>query len=120
VDPVSMILAALSGGAAAGVTEAASTAVKDAYQSLREILRRSFARDPDAQAALEGYEVAPGRWEARLASAVAETDQARQAELAVAAQRLLTLLDPGKYTVDLRQARGVQVGDGNVQHNTFS
>lgn len=26
---------------------------------------------------------------------------------------------PGKYVVDARHARGVQVGDGNTQHNDF-
>jgi hypothetical protein len=26
---------------------------------------------------------------------------------------------PGKYVVDARQAQGVQIGDGNVQHNDF-
>jgi hypothetical protein len=42
-----------------------------------------------------------------------------------AAQRLMALVDEagskaGKYTVDLRGAQGVQVGDHNTQHNTFS
>jgi hypothetical protein len=42
-----------------------------------------------------------------------------------AAQRLLHLADPGghaagKYAVDIREAKGVQVGDGNVQVNHFS
>lgn len=40
------------------------------------------------------------------------------------ARRLLELAGPrgagaGRYRVELHEARGVQVGDGNVQHNTF-
>jgi hypothetical protein len=46
------------------------------------------------------------------------------AHLVEIAQRLLALTDPagtrsGTYQVDLRQARGAQVGDHNIQHNTF-
>jgi hypothetical protein len=39
--------------------------------------------------------------------------------------RDLALADPagagtGKYRVDARETKGVQVGDHNIQHNTFS
>ena len=46
-------------------------------------------------------------------------------ELVEAAQRLLTLVDEtgaraGRYTIDMRGAQGVQVGDHNLQSNVFS
>jgi hypothetical protein len=57
---------------------------------------------------------------AELAAAGAGGD----AELVAAAQALMSLIDAagsraGKYSVHLRGARGVQVGDGNVQHNQY-
>ncbi|WP_138968474.1 hypothetical protein [Streptomyces sp. YIM 121038] len=54
-----------------------------------------------------------------------ESGAADSEPIVSAAQRVLELTDPsgvanGKYLVDARQAKGVQVGDHNVQHNTFS
>jgi hypothetical protein len=45
-------------------------------------------------------------------------------EVEAAAKKLMAMVDPdgaaaGKYTVDLRGAQGVQVGEQNTQTNTF-
>lgn len=132
VDPVTVVVAALVAGASAGISGAVSTAVGDAYAGLRRVLgRRLRARgaDPavlDARGAdpavLDAGEAGPAAWQARLARELTASDV--DAEVAEAAQRVLAVADPegsraGRYTVDLRGARGVQVGDGNTQHNTF-
>jgi hypothetical protein len=55
---------------------------------------------------------------------LAEAAAGQDADLLAAAQALLSLLDAagaraGKYTVDVRGAQGVQVGDYNRQDNAF-
>ena len=58
---------------------------------------------------------------------MAELDQAgarNDSGLVAAAEALMRLVDEaggraGKYTVDVRGAQGVQIGDRNTQHNVF-
>ena len=125
MDPISLIVAALAAGAAAGVSDTASTAVKDAYTGLRELVRRRLAGRAAAEVALAEHESAPEIWRAPLAAeldgAGAGTDEA----MVAAAQRVMAIVDEagtrsGKYVVDLRGAQGVQVGDGNFQVNSFT
>jgi hypothetical protein len=95
VTGVELIAAALAAGTAAGITNTANAAVLDAYRGLKELPARRLS----------------GR------------DQARQCLDARAAARQLLALhgaQSGKYQADLRGAKGVQVGDHGVQHNTFS
>jgi hypothetical protein len=70
---------------------------------------------------LDGHEATPEQWQAALTRAGAGGDD----EVVAAAQRLMTLVDPagarvGRYVVDASNAKGVQVGDNNTQHNTFN
>ena len=60
-----------------------------------------------------------------LGEALTDSGATTDEQVIAAAQRLLELMNPaesaaGKYRVDLREAKGVQVGDHNTQHNTFS
>jgi hypothetical protein len=125
MDPISLIVAALAAGATAGVSNTASTAVKDAYTGLRELVRRRLAGRAAAEVALAEHESAPEIWRAPLVaeldSAGAGTDEA----MVAAAQRVMAIVDEagtrsGKYVVDLRGAQGVQVGDANFQVNSFT
>jgi hypothetical protein len=125
VDPVSVIATALAAGAAAGVQDTASAAVKDAYARLRGLVGRWLAGKPDAEVVLGRHADAPQTWQAPLEALLADAEVARDPEVVEAAQALLALVDQagaraGKYRVDLRGAQGVQVGDGNVQSNTFA
>jgi hypothetical protein len=129
MEPISLILSALLSGATKGVGEAAGTAVKDAYGGLRDALKRRFAGRPPAQAqsaelAIQKYASDPEAWrpalETYLRQSGAYTDQA----VIDAAAAVLAVLDPegsrtGKYTVNLTDAQGVQVGDRNTQSNYF-
>jgi hypothetical protein len=125
MDPVTLVVAALTAGAASGAGEAATAAVKDAYQALRRLVSARFAGRKAAEVALTEYEADPETWRARLATELGRTAAVDDPRVIEAAQRLMALLDEagskaGKYTVDLRAAQGVQVGDHNTQHNTFS
>ncbi|MFI5845591.1 hypothetical protein ACIA8K_38395 [Catenuloplanes sp. NPDC051500] len=116
-----VIVAALAAGAVAGSTDVAKSAVSDAYAGLKSLLRGKLAGREAAQQSLEAVETEPGRWQAMLGADLAETGADRDEQVLAAARELLNLagVRAGKYHVDLRDAKGVQVGDVNVQHNTF-
>jgi len=125
VDAVSLVVNALTSGAAQGVADTVSDAVTAAYAKLKRLVSATFAGNSSAEVALAEHAADPETWQAPLVkyltSVGADTDEA----IVQAAQQLLALLDPagtarGKYRVDLRGAQGAQVGDGNQQYNTFS
>jgi hypothetical protein len=125
MDPVALITAALAAGAAAGTTDTVAAAVRDGYAGLRALICRRLAGNPEAQEALDGYVTEPGRWQEELAKVLAEAGIAHDHEAVNLSQQLMGQLDPagsrhGKYAVDLRDAKGVQIGDGSVQFNQFS
>lgn len=119
VQGAELVLAALAAGGTAGATAAASTAVTDAYQGLKTALGRVFSRARTEPAVLDADEVTPDAWEARLGAALRASGAGDDPEVLAAARALLDLTG-GKYRLDLRDAKGVQVGDGNTQHNTFN
>jgi hypothetical protein len=125
VDPVSMIVGALAAGAATGLKDNATNAVKDAYAGLRELVRRRFAARPTAEVALVEHEKAPEVWQVPLAAELEATGAGVDGQILEAARRVLALVEESgtpssKYLVDLRGSQGVQVGDRNRQVNTFT
>ena len=125
MDPITLIVAALAAGAASGVTDTVSSAVKDAYASLKALVKKRFAGRPGAELVLAKHENAPQTWRAPLTAELGEAGADRDPELVAAAQALMSLIDEagsraGKYTVDVRGAQGVQVGDHNTQNITFN
>jgi len=124
MDPVTLIVTALAAGAATGLTESASSAVKDAYASLKALVRKRLAGRPDAELVLARHETAPQTWQAPLAAVLGEAGAEQDADLVAAAEALMRLVDKagaraGKYSVDARGAYGVQVGDHTRQDNVF-
>ena len=65
MDAVVLIMTALAADAALGVKDTASSAVKDAYDSLRTLVKKRFAHRPDGELVLGRFEQAPDTWEAR-------------------------------------------------------
>jgi hypothetical protein len=128
MDPVSLILAALvtgvSTGLATGPGEKAASAVVEAYRGLRDALKRRLAGKPAAEDAVEQYTQDPEAWRANLEVHLRQAGADQDRDLLEAAVSVLRLTDPagvaaGKYAVNLTGAQGVQVGDQNIQHNTF-
>ncbi|MFC5034856.1 hypothetical protein ACQFX6_37815 [Streptomyces sp. DSM 41987] len=119
---VDLVMAALAAGASAGLTDTASSAVRDGYAGLREAVRRRLAAGGgDGARVLDAREVEPGVWEARLRERLAATGADQDAEILVAARLLLRDLGvAGANVVDARDAKGVQIGDNNTQTNTFN
>jgi RIP homotypic interaction motif len=124
VDPVTLILTALTAGAALGVKDTASQAVKDAYGSLKALVHRRLVGRRDGELVLARFEESPQAWEAPLAQELTVTRAGEDADLVAAAQALMALADAagsqaGKYSVQIQGGQGVQLGDHNTQHNTF-
>ncbi|MFC0541898.1 RIP homotypic interaction motif-containing protein [Kutzneria chonburiensis] len=122
---IEIVLAALTAGATAGLTDTASSAVKDAYRGLliltRKVLQGNSSHDDDV---LEGELVDPQQHQEALTKALTAADAGSNEDLVAAARRLLALTDPegtkaGKYTVNVRDSKGVQVGDGNTMTLNF-
>ncbi|MET9908192.1 hypothetical protein ABZZ74_15440 [Streptomyces sp. NPDC006476] len=123
MDPGALVAQALTAGVGAGLSGAASSAVSECYATLKQALVRRLAGRPGALERIELLERRPGGSAEGLAHDLVLAG-AVDAEVVEHARRLLALTAPdagprGAYRVDLREARGVQVGDGNSQHNTF-
>lgn len=115
MDPITLIVAALAAGAASGVKDAASSAVRDAYAGLRALVKKRLAGRADAELILARYERAPETWRAPLETELGEAGADRDSSLLAAAQALMGLLDnagsrAGKYNVDARGSQGAQIG----------
>jgi hypothetical protein len=124
MDPVTLIVAALTAGAAMGLQDTASAAVKDAYRSLKALVSKRLAGRRDGELVLARSQEAPKTWEAPLTAELTDAGAADDASLVAAAQALMKLIDEsgsraGKYTVQIQGSQGVQVGDHNTQTNTF-
>jgi hypothetical protein len=124
VDPVTVIVTALSAGATTALGDGVAQAIKDAYAKLKVLTRLRFSSRPKGELVLAEHEADPTTWEAPLKAELTSAGAAGDAELMAAAQALLTLVDEagtlaGKYRVTVSDAQGVQIGDYNVQHNTF-
>jgi hypothetical protein len=128
VDPVTLIVTALATGASAGTIDALKDDLRDAakraYAKLRELAKKRVAGRPDGELALERHESAPQRWESVLAGELSEAGAASDADLVAAAKALMELVDragarTGKYNVTIKDSKGVQVGDSNIQVNRF-
>jgi hypothetical protein len=129
MEPISLILAALTAGASAGALDALKDDVADkakaAYAKLRGLAKKRVAGNPVAETALAQYEARPKIWAAPLADELAKSGAANDSELVAAAKALMELMDQagakaGKYNVTIKDSMGVQVGDHGFQVNTFN
>jgi hypothetical protein len=128
MDPITLIVAALAAGAASGaldtVKDGAKAGVTAAYEKLRGLARKRVAGDQLGQMVLAAHENAPETYAAPLTERLTEHGAADDADLVAAAKAFMDLFDEagaraGKYNVTIKNARGVQVGDGNIQVNRF-
>jgi hypothetical protein len=125
MDPISLIIAAVTAGATAAVQETAGAAIRDAYAGLKRLLGRRLAGDPDAEAELAAIERQPDADPQPLAKRLHTAGAERDEELLKAARALLERLDPegaraGKYDVRVSGGKGVVVGDQANVTMTFN
>jgi hypothetical protein len=127
MDPISLIVTAVAAGAIVGVRDTASQAVKDAYAGLKSLMRRRFAGNPEAEAALDRAEHQPGADQIRdqLAQQLRAAGAGDDVELITAAQAVLRHADQagtraGKYDVRITGGKGIVVGDAANVTMTFN
>ncbi|MCU7246018.1 MAG: hypothetical protein GPI93_23970 [Microcystis aeruginosa LG13-12] len=120
MDPISLILAALGAGALAAAKDTAGTAVKDAYQGLKTLIKKKFEGDVLGQAMVdakpEEIKQAEGLLKDKITKAGADQDQ----EIIKVAQDLLDQVkeQPGGQEIinqtQTNTVSGVTVG-GNFE-----
>jgi hypothetical protein len=104
MDPVTLILTALVAGAGLGLKDAASSAITDAYNGLKGLVRRKLAGRPDGELVLARHEQDPQVWDKPLAQELTTAGAGDDPDLVSAAQALMQLVDAagsaaGKYSV---------------------
>jgi hypothetical protein len=124
MEPVSLVLTALTAGAAAALKDTASQAVKDAYGGLKTLIQKQFTGRPEAEMALAQIEKKPEVWTAPLKEALTETGVDKDEEILKQAQQVLQLVQPqqasqGKYNINIGEAKGTVIGDNASVTQTF-
>ena len=89
MDPLTLILTALTAGATAGGQVVVSDAIKDAYNGLKTLIQRKFAGKPSAEVALTEHESDPQTWAAPLKKALAQERVDQDQVILQAAQQLI-------------------------------
>jgi hypothetical protein len=122
MDPVTLILAALSAGAGVAGGEVTKLAVKDGYERLKGLLQRTFAGNATAVKALANYEDDPATYELPLAEQLAVTGADQDAEIVAAAEEVVKAADGAgiktKYNVTVSGGKVGIIGDhGTVTMN---
>ena len=118
------IVAALSAGAASGVTEVSKTAVTDAYQTLKGLLAKKFGTRSQVAQAIDRLEAEPGAagHQEGLQQEIDTVNAEQDHEVIAAARHLLALVPAqqavmGKFaTQNNAPVQGQTIGD----HNTIT
>jgi hypothetical protein len=125
MDPISLIITALSAGAIAAAKDTAGTAVKDAYLGLKTLIKKKFESDAFGQGMVDGKPEEIKQVESLLKDKLTKAGVDKDAEIIKLAQELLKQEKPedsaaGKTNVVFQgEVKGAQVGDHNKQENKF-
>lgn len=116
MDPVSIILAALTAGASAAAKDTASQAIKDTYAGLKKLVLKRFEKKPQAEMALEEYEKDEDTWKKPLQKALVEVKADQDEVIVRQSQQVLKLVSPqqaarGKFNVQIGEGKGIIIGD---------
>jgi CHAT domain len=130
VDAISLIVAALGAGALAATKDTAGTAVKDAYQGLKTLIKKKFAEQgkEDDSNIVDKHEkkLDSEAFKALLKEELINLGVDKDAEIIKLAQELLKQEKPeesvpGKTNVVFQgEVKDAQVGDRNKQENKFA
>ena len=118
MDPITAaIIAALSAGAASGVTDVTKRAVVEGYESLKTLLKKRFGSYSRAADAIDKFEDTPDspKRQETLAHEMKTVDAAGDPQLLQAAQALLELIKglPGaEKHIQLAHGIGIAQAEG--------
>jgi hypothetical protein len=124
MDPVTLIVTALTAGAASAVQDDAKGVVKAAFARLRTLVKERLAGRPGGELVLTQQARMPDVYRKPLEHELKESGAAADSALIIAAQELMKLIDgpgsaAGKYVVSVKDSAGVQIGDHNTQVNNY-
>src|SRR5437764_6446880 len=71
MDPVTLVVAALTAGATAGLQNTATTAISDLYTSLRDRVRQRLSGRPGSELVVDRHGEDPQTWEQPLRAELA-------------------------------------------------
>ncbi len=92
MDPVTLILGALTAGAAAALKDVVPQAIMDAYAGLKAMVTKKFADKPLAQQVLQAYEKDPDTYAKPLEKDLKDTGADQDKELLAMAQKVMDLV----------------------------
>jgi len=104
MDPITTaIIAALSAGAASGLTETSKTAITDAYSQLKDLLAKKFGAKSEVVQAMSHLETKPESSERKetLQEEIAAVQAEQDEELLTAVKYVLTLVQPQQHFPDV-------------------
>jgi hypothetical protein len=93
MEPIAIILTALVAGATAAAKDTAGTAVKDAYNGLKHLLKKKFEGDPLAQAVVDAKPEDIDKAEGLLKTKITEFSVEKDTEILRAAKTLIDTLN---------------------------
>jgi hypothetical protein len=110
------IIAALSAGAVAGAKDTAKTAIVEAYQGLKTLIKTKLGHDSNADRAIHNLETEPSSaaWKEILTGELKKADSSSDPELVSATQALLELiraLPSREKHVQFAQGTGIAQAD---------
>jgi hypothetical protein len=116
MDPVTLIITALSAGAASGSKDLAGNTVSDAYRGLKLLIQRKFADKPSAEVALAEHEKDPTVWEAPLKKALEQSHADEDEKIIEAAQKLIAQAKPEQFAAYTRLANAADATRSQLTH----
>jgi hypothetical protein len=115
MEPVTLIVAALTAGVSAGLGEAASQAVTDAYEGLKTLVKGRFAGDRKAEETFKDFEAEPDIYERPLAKRLKDSGAGADQQILAAAEELLKQAQAAgvstKYKVTVTGGKVGIIGD---------
>ncbi|MDO6694974.1 hypothetical protein Q4574_16875 [Aliiglaciecola sp. 3_MG-2023] len=130
MEPISLIAGALAAGAAAGLKDTSQKAVVDGYKALKALVIKHWTNSDvgdktsnqmEAQVLLDNLQQDPQVFQPIIEQKLALALPQPPPELLAKATQLKSLIEQGgsRNDVTLNDAKGVQIGDKNIQNNQF-
>ena len=112
MEPISLIIAALGAGAIAAAKDTAGTAVKDAYQGLKALIKKKLEGDVLGQAMVDAKPEEIKQAEGLLKDKITKAGADRDAAIIQAAQELLNQVK--------EQPRGQEIITQNISNVKYA
>ncbi len=125
MEPISVIIGALSSAATQGIVHSFSQGVgQEFYQDLKDLIKKKFGGDTKAEMILEEYEQDPETFEKPLEKKLVEAGVDKDEEILNVAKKLLEKLEEqqttaGKTTNYYGNIKGIagDISGGNINQN---